>query len=98
MSSLVGDGNRYLIRDRDSIYGNKSRPRVHPLAMKRSGHRAAESLADCFAERLIGSIRRECLDHVVVLTPRHLLRLLRSYFAYCLSDLSQEPTIYLLPE
>ena len=35
-----------------------------------------------FAERLIGSIRRECLDHVVVLSPRHLRRLLRSYFAY----------------
>ena len=35
-----------------------------------------------FVERLIGSIRRECLDHVIVLSERHLLRLLRSYFEY----------------
>ncbi len=37
---------------------------------------------NAFAERLIGSIRRECLDHVVVLNRRHLRRLLKSYFAY----------------
>lgn len=35
-----------------------------------------------FAERLIGSIRRECLDHVIVINERHLRRLLRSYLAY----------------
>src|SRR5436309_15013665 len=35
-----------------------------------------------FAERLIGSVRRECLDHVVVLTERHLRRILTEYFAY----------------
>jgi putative transposase len=35
-----------------------------------------------FAERLIGSIRRECLDHVIVLNERHLRRLLRAYLAY----------------
>jgi putative transposase len=37
---------------------------------------------NAFVERLIGSIRRECLDHVVVLNRRHLRRLLKSYFAY----------------
>jgi transposase InsO family protein len=35
-----------------------------------------------FAERVIGSIRRECLDHVIVINERHLRRLLRSYLAY----------------
>ena len=35
-----------------------------------------------FAERLIGSIRRECLDHLIVLNERHLLRILRSYLDY----------------
>jgi putative transposase len=37
---------------------------------------------NAFVERLIGSIRRECLDHVVVLSQRHLRRLLTNYFAY----------------
>jgi putative transposase len=37
---------------------------------------------NAFAERLIGSIRRECLDHVVVVSRRHLTRLLKKYFAY----------------
>jgi putative transposase len=35
-----------------------------------------------YVERLIGSIRRECLDHVIVLIERHLMRILRSYFRY----------------
>jgi putative transposase len=38
-----------------------------------------------FAERLIGSIRRECLDHVLVLSERHVRRILTRYFAYCSS-------------
>ena len=37
---------------------------------------------NAFVERLIGSIRRECLDHIVVLSQRHLRRLLKSYFDY----------------
>jgi len=36
-----------------------------------------------FAERVIGSIRRDCLDHAIVLSPGHLRRILRGYFGYC---------------
>ncbi|MGA2072703.1 MAG: integrase core domain-containing protein, partial [Terriglobia bacterium] len=39
-----------------------------------------------FAERLVGSIRRECLDHVIVLGEKHLRRILTSYFAYYLGS------------
>jgi Integrase core domain len=39
-------------------------------------------MAKSFAERLIGSIRRECLDHVLVLNARHLLRILTCYFSH----------------
>jgi putative transposase len=46
------------------------------------GHGAAQPLAKPFVERLIGSVRRECLEHVVVLGERHLRRILTAYFAY----------------
>jgi putative transposase len=45
-------------------------------------HRTSCSLAASFAERVIGSIRRECLDLVIVLNERHLRRVLRTYLAY----------------
>jgi putative transposase len=76
------DAKRYLLRDRDSIYGNEFRRRVHSLAMKEVITAPRSPWQNAFAERLIGSIRRECLDHVVVLNRRHLCRVLKSYFAY----------------
>ncbi|HTE03122.1 MAG TPA: integrase core domain-containing protein, partial [bacterium] len=47
-----------------------------------SGHCAALALANAYAERVIGSIRRECLDHVVVIGERHLLGILSKYVDY----------------
>ena len=76
------DARRYLIRDRDAIYGNAFRCRINSLAMKEVVTALRSPWQNAFAERLIGSIRRECLDHVVVLNRRHLRRLLKSYFAY----------------
>lgn len=76
------DARRYLIRDRDAIYGNAFRCRIHSLAMKEVVTAPRSPWQNAFAERLIGSIRRECLDHVVVLNRRHFRRLLKSYFAY----------------
>jgi putative transposase len=72
----------YLLRDRDQVYGAPFRHRV-------KGMRIAEVLTapqspwqNPFAERLIGSIRRECLDHFLILGDRHLRRILTRYFAY----------------
>jgi putative transposase len=76
------DAKRYLIRDRDSIYGDAFRCRINSLSMKEIVTAARSPWQNAFAERLIGSIRRECLDHVVVLNRRHLRRMLKSYFAY----------------
>ena len=76
------DAKQYLIRDRDAIYGNAFRRRVNSLAMKEVVTAPRSPWQNAFAERLIGSIRRECLDHVVVLNRRHLCRVLESYFAY----------------
>ena len=66
------DAKRYLLRDRDSIYGNEFRRRIDSLAMKEVITAPRSPWQNAFAERLIGSIRRECLDHVVVLNRRHL--------------------------
>jgi transposase InsO family protein len=72
----------YLIRDRDGSYGHAVTRRLaamgirdHPIAPRspwQNGH----------AERLIGSIRRECLDHIVVFGEAHLRRILRAYGDY----------------
>jgi putative transposase len=73
---------RYLIRDRDASYGNEFRRRVQSLGVKEVITAPRSPWQNAFAERLIGSIRRECLDHVVVLNERHLRRLLKKYLTY----------------
>jgi transposase InsO family protein len=76
------DARRYLIRDRDSIYADEFRCRVRSLEIKEVVSAPRSPWQNAFVERLIGSIRRECPDHVVILSERHLRRVLRSYFAY----------------
>lgn len=76
------DAMRYLVRDRDSIYGHEFRRRVQSLGIREVITAPRSPWQNAYAERLIGSIRRECLDHVVILSKRHLRRLLKSYFAY----------------
>ncbi len=73
---------KYLLRDRDAIYGNRFRKRVRGLGMKERRIAPRSPWQNPYVERVIGSIRRECLDHAVVLNERHLKRLLRGYFAY----------------
>jgi putative transposase len=71
-----------LIRDRDSIYGQEFRSRVQSLGLKEVVSEPRSPWQNGHAERLVGSIRRECLNHVVILSPRHLRRLLKSCLAY----------------
>jgi len=72
----------YLLHDRDSIYGDAFRKRVNGMGISEVQTAPHSPWQNPFAERLIGSIRRECLDHVVVLGERHLRRTLTRYFAY----------------
>ena len=72
----------YLLRDRDSIYGHPFRQRVKRMRICEVLTAPLSPWQNPFAERLIGSIRRECLDHVLVLGERHLRRILVRYFAY----------------
>ena len=76
------DPLKYLLRDRDKIYGESFRSRVRGMGIEEILTAARSPWQTPFVERLIGSIRRECLDHVIVLNELHLLRILRLYFHY----------------
>jgi transposase InsO family protein len=67
---------------RHSIYKAYSRLRVKNMGIKEVITAARSPWQDPFAERLIGSIRRDCLDHAIVLNESHLKRILFSYFQY----------------
>ena len=87
----------YLLRDREAVYGSQFRKRVRGLGMNVPGMNVPgmkvlgmkerptaprSPWRNPYAQRVIGSIRRACLDHVVVLDERPLKRLLRNYFGY----------------
>ena len=72
----------YLIRDRDRIYGALVMGRIRAMGIRDKPTAPASPWQNGFAERLIGSIRRECVDHFIVLGEVHLRRILRAYARY----------------
>src|ERR1700758_1988 len=72
----------YLIRDRDQIYGTVVTRRLRAMGIRDKPIAPASPCQNGFAERLIGSIRRECVDHFIVLGESHLRRILRAYARY----------------
>jgi transposase InsO family protein len=73
---------RYLLRDRDTSYGQVFRNRLEAMGIKEVVTAARSPWQNAYVERIIGSIRRECLNHVIVFDERHLRRVLSSYFQY----------------
>jgi transposase InsO family protein len=73
---------RYLLRDRDAVYGVVFSSRVQALGIREMKAAPRSPWQNPYVERLIGTLRRECLDHMVVLNKTHLRRLLRDYLAY----------------
>src|SRR6202035_3859786 len=72
----------YLIRDRDGAYGEVFVRRLRSIGIRDRPASPRSPWQNGYAERLIGSTRRECLDHVVVLGECHLRHLLLSYMTY----------------
>src|SRR5882672_8704073 len=72
----------YLIRDRDRIYGSVVTRRLRTMGIRDKPTAPASPWQNGFAERLIGSIRRECVDHIIALGEMHLRRVLKSYADY----------------
>ena len=84
---------RYVLRDRDAVYGVVFSSRVQSLGIREVKTAPRAPWQNPYVERLIGTLRRECLDHVVVLNETHLRHLLRDYLTYyhrCRTHLSLE--------
>lgn len=72
----------YPIRDNDRIYSNIVQRRIRAMGIRDKPIAPAAPWQNSFTERLIGSIRRECLDHLAVLSEANLRRILQSYADY----------------
>jgi hypothetical protein len=70
------------LRDRDSIYGDDLQQRVHNMSIEEGLIAPRSPWQNPYVERAIGSIRRDMLDHVIVLDDQHLKRLLTEYVSY----------------
>jgi len=73
---------RHLIRDRDQVYGERFSRQARLLDIREAVIAPRSPWQNAYAERVIGSLRRECLDHVVVVGERHLLGILSKYVDY----------------
>ena len=73
---------RYVLRDRDAVYGVAFSKRAQSMGIHEVKTAARSPWQNPYVERLIGTLRRECLDHVVVLNEIHLRRLRSGYLIY----------------
>jgi transposase InsO family protein len=73
---------RWLVRDRDAIYSDVFQRRVAGMGITEVVSAPSSPWQNPYAERLIGSLRRECLDHMIILSQRHLRCVLRAYGSY----------------
>jgi putative transposase len=76
------DAPKYLVRDRDGIYGDYFCSRVAGMGIEEVITAPRSPFQNPYVERLIGSIRRECLDHLIIIGEDHLRRILREYIDY----------------
>lgn len=80
------DAPEFLVRDNDGAYGRVFRNRLSAMGIRDCPTAPHSPQQNGYVERVIGSIRRECLDHVIVLNADHLRRVLREYVEYYNSD------------
>lgn len=73
---------KYLIRDRDAIYGEYFRQRIKNMGIEEVITAPRSPWQNSYVERIIGTIRRECLDHMIIWNEKHLLDILEQYFTY----------------
>jgi transposase InsO family protein len=88
---------RYLLRDRDRSYGAIVRRRLRAMGIRDHPTAPRSPWQNGHVERLMGSIRRECLDHIVVMGEASLRRTLRAYARYY-NPASEHPSVYVIEE
>jgi transposase InsO family protein len=81
-----GQRPRHLLHDRDAAYGRAFRQRAHRIGIDGIATPVRSPRANAVVERVIGTLRRECLDHVIILDEHHLLSVLREFVAYYNQD------------
>jgi len=77
-----GTGFSYVIRDRDAIYGMEFQRRVAGMGLVEVSIALRSPWHNCYAERFVGSLRRECLDHVIAVNERQVRRIVSNYARY----------------
>ena len=77
-----GSKPRHLLRDRDAVYGREFRQRARRIGIDAIATPVRSPRANAIVERVIGTLRRECLDHLIVLDEQHLRSVLSEYVAY----------------
>jgi transposase InsO family protein len=78
----LNDAPRYLIRDNDAAYGQAFTNRIRTMGIRDHPIAPRSPWQNPYVERLIGTLRRECLDHVLIFGERHLRRVLTLYSLY----------------
>jgi len=73
---------KYLLRDRDGIYGKVFQRRIRKMGIEEVKTAPHSPWQNPYCERVIGSIRRDCLNHIIVLNEKHLTDILLDYFKY----------------
>jgi transposase InsO family protein len=81
-ATLWGRAPRYLVRDRDAVYGRDFVPRACGLGIETLLTPVRAPRANAIAERLVGTLRRECLDHLIICNERHLRAVLAEFVRY----------------
>jgi transposase InsO family protein len=85
----------YLVHDNDGAYGQVFRRRVRAMGIRDRPISPRSPWQNPYAERLIGTLRRDCLDHVLIFGVQHLRRILASYSGYY-NPASQHPSVYVV--
>ena len=77
-----GHKPRHLLRDRDAVYGRDFRARAERVGIDAIATPVRSPRANAIVERVIGTLRRECLDHIIVLDEQHLRSVLAEFVRY----------------